>query len=497
MLNNGDDLHPFFKEEEGKMFGVLVVQNDHKKLGYLAGFSGNLGGQTIVPGFVPPIFDLLHSENYFLEEEKEITLINKEIIELESDDKLRDLKERLNIAIDQRDQEIKLKKEQIKINKLKRSQLRTQGIDPEILNQESSLEKYELKVFKKTWDKQLNVLESEINVYTTKEYQLKEKRKSLSQELQTKLFRSYQLLNGEGEQKSMIEVFEDFNNSYPPSASGECAAPKLFQYAFANKLKPIALAEFWWGADSKNVIRKHKNFYPACKSKCEPILNFMLKGLRVQKNPILKEQDLKIEIILEDDSLIVVNKPSELLSVKGKTNLSSVESWLEEKYPNHEEMKLVHRLDMSTSGILLIAKNAEIYKNLQSQFINREVEKEYVAILDGEIKQESGIIDFPMRTNFDDRPRQMLCREYGKEAKTEFEVLEVLNDKTRILFRPITGRTHQLRVHAAHTEGLNTPIEGDELYGVPSDRLKLHAWKLRFVHPVTKREIEVFSETPF
>jgi tRNA pseudouridine32 synthase/23S rRNA pseudouridine746 synthase len=285
----------------------------------------------------------------------------------------------------------------------------------------------------------------------------------------------------------------------PPAASGECAAPKLFQYAYECGLKPIAMAEFWWGASPKSEVRKHKQFYPSCRSKCEPILGHMMKGLDVENNPILevKSHNQPLEIVYEDDYLLLVNKPHDFLSVPGKTTLDSVYTKMKQYLPNAKGPLLVHRLDMSTSGLLLVAKNERTYKKLQKQFIERSVKKRYVAVLDGEISKKEGIIDLPLRVDLDNRPQQLVCYEHGKPAKTKYEEVDVVAGKTRIHFYPISGRTHQLRVHAAHVDGLNTPIIGDDLYGVKGERLYLHAAQLTFIHPVTLKVLDVICEAPF
>ena len=249
------------------------------------------------------------------------------------------------------------------------------------------------------------------------------------------------------------------------------------------------MAEFWWGAEPKSAIRKHKHFYPSCQGKCFPILNHMLTGLAVDENPLLKNlaKEKEIEIVYEDDVLVVLNKPSDLLSVPGKNIKDCVLNRMITRYPNASGPLIVHRLDMATSGIMLIAKTKEAHDHLQKQFINRTITKRYTAILDGVIDQSSGIIDLPLRVDLDDRPRQLVCYKNGKSSRTRFEVVGIEDEKTRIHFYPITGRTHQLRVHASHFKGLNTPIIGDDLYGIKDTRLKLHAAYIAFKHPVTNK----------
>jgi len=260
------------------------------------------------------------------------------------------------------------------------------------------------------------------------------------------------------------------------------------------------MAEFWWGQSPKSEIRKHKQFYPACKSKCEPILlSHMLKGLDMEANPFQENpaEGKEIEIIYEDEILAVINKPAEFLSVPGKIISDSVYQRVKDLYPNATGPLIVHRLDMSTSGLMLIAKDEETYVKLQGQFIKRTIKKRYVALLDGVLKEKDGFIDLPLRVDLDDRPRQLVCYEHGKSAQTKWERIEIRNNQTLVYFYPITGRTHQLRVHASHELGLKTPIVGDDLYGSKANRLHLHAESLTFEHPISKEELTIQKESEF
>jgi tRNA pseudouridine32 synthase/23S rRNA pseudouridine746 synthase len=285
----------------------------------------------------------------------------------------------------------------------------------------------------------------------------------------------------------------------PPAGSGECAAPKLLQHAYLNKLTPICLAEFWWGQAPKSEIRLHKQFYPACKSKCEPILGHMLEGLTVDPNPMLDNpaEGKSLSIVYDDESIVVINKPAEFLSVPGKNIYDSVYARVLELYPTATGPLIVHRLDMSTSGLLIVAKNKEAHQQLQRQFIKRNVKKRYVALLAGVIQEDEGVIDLPLRVDLDDRPRQLVCYEHGKNAVTHWKVIKRSNTQTLIHFYPITGRTHQLRVHAAHSLGLNAPIVGDDLYGTKADRLHLHAEWIQVNHPVTHKKIQFQVDPEF
>jgi len=276
----------------------------------------------------------------------------------------------------------------------------------------------------------------------------------------------------------------------PPAAAGECATPKLLQYAFLNGLRPVAMAEFWWGAPPKSEIRKHRQFYPACTGKCKPILEHMLEGILVDDNPLLINQgeDRKLEIVYEDDSFVVVNKPAELLSVPGIQIQDSVYTRLKAAFVNIEPL-IIHRLDMATSGLLVVAKTKEAHKNIQKQFLKRTVNKRYTALLSKIINKQEGGITLPLRGDLDNRPRQLVCFEFGKKAMTKWKVIETKETTTKVHLWPLTGRTHQLRMHAAHELGLNAPIVGDDLYGTSAERLYLHAAYLEFIHPVTNEKL--------
>ena len=329
---------------------------------------------------------------------------------------------------------------------------------------------------------------------------LKEERKQRSIALQQWIFEQFRLRNARGEEQDIYSIFTQTAHRNPPAGTGECAAPKLLQYAYLNNLQPLAMAEFWWGDSPKGEIRRHGHYYPACRHKCEPILNFMLQGLQVEPNPLLTSNTdaTQLETVYEDDYLLVVNKPAGMLSVPGKTGQASVLTLLQERYPDATGPILVHRLDMATSGLLLAAKDKDTHALLQKQFEGRTVKKRYIALLEGIPQAEpKGFIRLPLRPDFDNRPLQMVCYEYGKPAVTRYEIMDTENDRTRMAFYPETGRTHQLRVHAAHPEGLNCPIVGDPLYGQPADRLYLHAERLEFRHPVTGQRLQIQKEAPF
>lgn len=480
----------------GKMFGVLVCQDKNENLGYLAAFSGKLADSNHHEYFVPTVYDMLDENDFYKIGENELNHITKEIETLEQD--LEFLKAIKNLKSIQKEAEIdlnrhkKVMKNQKKIRNEKRKNLEC---DIEELNKESQLEKILLKKMNAYWNYKISDAQKEVDAFVQIINAKKEIRSLKSAQLQKQLFSNYSFINQYKKSKSLGEIFD--NN--PPAGAGECAAPKLMQYAFQNNLKPIALAEFWWGVLPKSEVRKHKQFYPACTGKCEPILNHMLLDIEMDENPFLNNtaENQDIEIIFEDDYLAVIHKPHEFLSVPGKNVKDSVYQRVSALYPNATGPLIVHRLDMSTSGLMLIAKSEEIYKNLQSQFIKRTVQKRYVAILDGIVAQNEGYIDLPLRLDIDNRPYQLVCYEHGKSARTKFEVISRENNKTRIHFYPITGRTHQLRVHASHSLGLNCPIIGDDLYGTKTNRLHLHAEEIKFEHPISKQILTIFKEAEF
>ena len=481
----------------GKMFGVLVCQNKKGELGYLWAFSGKLAEQNQLPYFVPTVYDMLDKSSFYKKEEAKINLLNKQIEEAENAPAYRAAQLNFDSILAEAQNDIQKQKLHIKTQKQNRDTSRAQAAStlPEAeyekfhleLSEQSKQDAILLKKMTKYWNYQKEAAKEIVTAFENKINHLKEQRKNLSAATQQRLFAEYAFLNSSGATKSIGEIFND----NPPAGAGECAAPKLLQYAFQNELKPICMAEFWWGQSPKSEVRKHQQFYPACKGKCEPILlGHMLEGLDMDENPFFENpaQGKDIEIIYEDEVMLAIHKPAEFLSVPGKLVKDSVYERMKQKYPEATGPIIVHRLDMSTSGIMLIAKNEATYVNLQSQFIKRKVKKCYEALLDGILPTDAGFIDLPLRVDLDDRPRQMVCYEYGKPAQTTWQKIGVENGKTRVLFFPITGRTHQLRVHASHPLGLNTPITGDDLYGTKTHRLHLHAKAITFEHP-TRKEI--------
>jgi len=490
---------------QGKMFGVLIVQTEHGETGYLAAFSGILAGKNLHPFFVPPVYDLLQPQGFFKIEEENISSINRNIRQLENDKPYAALSAELARTIQSAENILATAKAQLKEAKTAREQRRKEkelnAQEEAELIRESQFQKAEYKRLERSWKARITTLQTQTEDWERRISALKSERKTRSAALQQKLFEQFGMLNYRGEVKNLCEIFGQTVHKTPPAGAGECAAPKLLQQAYLHGWKPIAMAEFWWGDSPKTEIRHHGHYYPACKGKCEPILQHMLQGLQVEENPMLKRMQVpsqNLEIVYEDPWLSVINKPAGMLSVPGKEDAVSVYSLMREQYPEADGPLTVHRLDMATSGLMLIAKTKRVHQNLQAQFKNRLVRKRYVALLEGIVPKDKGTVDLPLCLNPLDRPRQMVHTEHGKPAITDYQVLERLDGKrTRIAFYPRTGRTHQLRIHAAHPLGLHCPIIGDELYGEKADRLYLHAEYLEFTHPITGETVRITKEAEF
>ena len=490
---------------QGKMFGVLILQTEHGETGYLAAFSGILAGKNLHPFFVPPVYNLLQPQGFFKIEEENISSINRNIRQLENDKAYAALSAELARTIQSAENILATAKAQLKEAKTAREQRRKEkelnAQEEAELIRESQFQKAEYKRLERSWKARITTLQTQTEDWERRISALKSERKTRSAALQQKLFEQFGMLNYRGEVKNLCEIFGQTVHKTPPAGAGECAAPKLLQQAYLHGWKPIAMAEFWWGDSRKTEIRHHGHYYPACKGKCEPILQHMLQGLQVEENPMLKRMQVpsqNLEIVYEDPWLSVINKPAGMLSVPGKEDAVSVYSLMREQYPEADGPLTVHRLDMATSGLMLIAKTKRVHQNLQAQFKNRLVRKRYVALLEGIVPKDKGTVDLPLCLNPLDRPRQMVHTEHGKPAITDYQVLERLDGKrTRIAFYPRTGRTHQLRIHAAHPLGLHCPIIGDELYGEKADRLYLHAEYLEFTHPITGETVRITKEAEF
>lgn len=489
---------------QGKMFGVLIVQTEDGSIGYLTAFSGILAGKNIHPYFVPPVYDLLQPQGFFKIEEENISAINRRIRRLEEDKKYIDLRSNLTQTTQSAQDALSIAKTQLKEAKDKRELLRKTGQlnakEEAELIRESQFQKAEYKRLERSWKDKIASLQVEAGNWEKQIQELKTERKVRSAALQQQLFEQFRMLNYRGEVITLCDIFEQTVHKTPPAGAGECAAPKLLQQAYLHHWKPIAMAEFWWGNSPKNEVRHHGYYYPACKGKCEPILRHMLQGLEVEANPMQQEAERgneKLNIVYEDQWLLIINKPAGMLSVPRKERQTSIYDLARKAYPEAEGPMIVHRLDMATSGLLIIAKDKKTHQHLQAQFKNRSIRKKYIALLDGIVPEDEGTIELPLCPNPLDRPRQMVDTQYGKPAITYYQVLERTDKYTRIAFYPHTGRTHQLRVHAAHPSGLHCPIIGDELYGKKDKRLYLHAESIEFTHPVNGQSMCITEKADF
>lgn len=478
--------------EQGKMFGVLVVSDANGDIGYLAAYSGQLCGRNDLPGFVPAVYDLLQPDGYFKTHETEITAINKEIERIENDTELTAWRQRLNEINLTASEDIEGYKAKMAEAKTRRDKARADGCaDNKALTKESQYMKAELHRKKKAHAEQISECERHIIIYEQRIADLRQQRRQMSDALQHWIFSMFKMRNALGEEKDLNDIFSEYRqttgsgSATPPSGSGECCAPKLLQYAYINGYKPLCMAEFWYGMSPKAEIRHHLHYYPSCQSKCKPILSFMLRGLDVDPDPLATAGTTcsKPEVIYDDDYICVINKPSGMLSVPGTTAQPAATDIM--------DMLPVHRLDMDTSGLLMLAKTEEAQRIFRSMFERRQIKKRYTALLSRTIDSDEGEISLPLSPDINDRPRQKVDHSDGKEALTHYKVISRSGEKTLVHLYPHTGRTHQLRVHCAHRDGLDAPIIGDRLYGKSADRLHLHADTLEFYHPILKRQITV------
>lgn len=490
----------------GKMLGVLVVCNVAGEVGYLAGFSGLLCGSNRQVGFVPPVFDFLAPDGYFKREEAAITAINHKIAEIERSDEYHSAVEAVAHSECYAHETIAARKQQYAANKKARDEKRASGTataaELEALIHQSRFEKAELKRLARACNEQVESARALLLPFTQRIAALAAERKQRSAALQEWLFTQFKVLNGRGEKASLLQIFATYTGTLPPAGAGECAAPKMLHYAYENNMQPLAMAEFWVGASPTGEVRRDGFFYPSCKSKCYPILSYMLQGIDVEESALERGGDnlSAIKVVYEDDSLIVVDKPHGVLSVPGIVGGSSVQDWLRSTYKSND-IFVVHRLDMATSGLLVAARSMDVFKAMQGLFASREVEKRYVALLNGVPQQCEGEINLPLMPDYDHRPCQKVSFEEGKPAKTIFKLLRNVqcgsSECALMLLQPVTGRTHQLRVHCAHHLGLNVPIVGDALYGATAERLMLHASYVAFRHPVSGLRVEFSSLAPF
>lgn len=515
--------------KEGKMFGVLIVEYGGK-LGYLQAYSGQL--ECISDdSFVPLVFDYLQPNGYFKIHEAEITALNHEIEVLkQSDDyekaikKIADLKVEAQQVVAEAQQKMVIAK-RLRDERRKEKAIVSEDEQREMIR-ESQYMKAELHRIKKRYAALLQEAEAEVEAYSSRIVGLKNDRKRKSDHLQRWLFSQFTFLNAQGEHSDLLSIFRNYYllhspksvlathyaamgeqiTLFPPSGTGECCEPKLLQYAFTHGMRPVEMAMFWWGESPKTEIRQHGQFYPACNGKCKPLLTWMLKGMNVAANALETEAEQSIEIIYEDRHLAVIVKPSGMLTVPGRSKRQSVETILRQRWNETDTPIIVHRLDMATSGLLVVARNRYAHKQLQAQFKERTIQKRYVALLSTDLLNRVGLpkegtISLPMCANVLDRPRQMVDKNKGKTAITHYKIIGKIplhdsyySEAVKVELRPETGRTHQLRVHCAHSEGLACPILGDTLYGKRADRLYLHAEYLAFTHPTTGKPLSFESK---
>ncbi|MDE6523779.1 MAG: RNA pseudouridine synthase [Muribaculaceae bacterium] len=498
--------------EAGKMLGVLIAEEAEGKRHTLYAFSGQLGDTGFHhPDFVGPVFDYLQPDGHFKTKEADISHQNANISRFEAGAlaEIRSEYERAKVSLDA---EVSAYKENCRQSKQQRDAKRKSGnIDDEELTamiRQSQFEKAELHRLKKKVAAELEPYESKLKEAETILDAMKEKRRADSEDLQKWLFDSFRVLNARGENRSLSEIFAETPLKIPPSGAGECCAPKLLQAAYLKGWTPVSMAEYWYGKPKGGDVRIHGNHYPACRGKCLPVLTWMLQGLDIE--PTLDTEIRSIthrepRIIFENRWFCVVDKPSGMLSVPGKGKAVSVQEWLQEIYGPNRQVKMVHRLDQDTSGLLIASFGPLSFKLLQTMFAMRKVKKTYIAILEGDYESmgisRSGRIELPLTPDWLDRPRQRVDMKEGKEAATDYEFIEVNEGRSRVTFHPLTGRTHQLRVHAASEMGLGMPIVDDRLYGMntgnATDRLLLHAHKIEFTFPIDRQNYTFQSPVPF
>ena len=504
----------------GKMFGVLVVRYElgvrnyelgvrSCELGFIAAYSGLLAGRNDWAYFVPPVFDAQQPDGHFKVTERSISDINREIDCIRHSDEYKRVKAEEAALRQKAADRIAAMKQHIASAKAERDRRRSDAqaglvhiseAEAAAMTRESQTLKADLRRLKQRLDAELSAAHALVQQYDERMAALRQRRRSMSDELQRWLFTQYRMLNARGEERNLIDIFSTTTHGIPPAGAGDCCAPKLLQYAYSHGLQPVCMAEFWWGESPRQEIRHHLSYYPACRSKCLPILTHMLQGLDVEPNPLTATASEELKIVYEDDAICVVDKPAGMLSVPGKDNVESVESIMRQRWHQYDGNPImVHRLDRDTSGLMVVARTLEAYHSLQQQFACRTAAKRYEAVLDGVPALQQGTISLPLMPDITDRPRQRVDMEHGKPSVTTYRVVSTQNHRTLVWLFPHTGRTHQLRVHCAHPLGLATPILGDPLYGrgTAAPRMYLNAAELEITHPVTGRRMQWKSESAF
>ena len=479
---------------EGKMFGVLVVADRAGRIGYLRAFSGMLDGRWDVPGFAPPTFDLRARDAFWPAGEQELARIDAQL----ADASAAAAPERAALAeLDARHAcELEELRARHRERRAARRGARAAGGDRDALDRESRGDTAQRRRLDERHATEREQLASSAAAHDALAYSLEAARAARSRHFLQRIHDTYVLASADGERRPLRDLFAP---AEPPGGAGDCAAPKLLAHAYRERLRPLALAELWWGPSPATGGRHAGHYYPACRGKCGPILSHMLHGLDADPLPVFGAGGIAADeprTVFEDRWLVVVVKPPGLLSVPGRGDALG-DSVLTRLRARYRDASLVHRLDLDASGLLLCAKDAATHANLQKRFALREIDKRYIAWLDGAVSGEAGTIELPMRVDLDDRPRQIVDPVHGKPALTEWRVLARTADRTRVALFPRTGRAHQLRVHAAHARGLAAPIAGDRLYGRAGERLLLHAESLTFVHPHTGERVAFEDPAPF
>jgi tRNA pseudouridine32 synthase/23S rRNA pseudouridine746 synthase len=492
-----------YGEREGKMFGALLVQDPQGQIGVLKAFSGLWAGQAELPGWVPPIPGRDRTALEEVRTLERLRAIQRELAQLKqipAESQLADLErsyaaDMAQLYVEQQQRKQARQQQRLQLQAMADTVARQEA--ERALEAASRQDKTERKHRHQQWQARLAPLQQRLQAVEARRQRLRQQRRYLSQHLQRLMHESTTLSSFSGEGRSLLEVFP---GGRPPTGTGECCAPKLLHYAASQGLKPLALAEFWWGPSTGAGDKQAGEFYGACEERCQPILGYLLSGL--EQIPSGQVQPLEVPVVYVDEHLLVVNKPSGLLSVPGtrRATQDSVLTCLQQQLPDlRQRTAIVHRLDQDTSGLLLLARTPEAQRQLSQQFRQRTVQKIYAAVLVGQVDSDTGRIELPLCPDWSNRPRQRVDWQQGKPAQTEYRVIRRNGLLTHIELRPVTGRTHQLRVHAAHPQGLNAPIAGDNLYGDPAtaDRLLLHARELQLQHPMTGARLILQAPTPF
>lgn len=496
--------HPPLRQalQEGKMLGTLIVDDGHGVVGFLAAFSGQLDVQDTLSYFVPPIGHA-QKPDFLIIGESHVAQLTTQIGMIESDPHIAKARKMLAVITERSENEIVAYRSRMQQEKKSRLEIREKKPDPEtirVLNHQSAYHKARLKEIKRRYQKACDKLRKVITLHQNEIKRLKRERKIYSESLQKRIFMGMDVLNSAGQTQCIHDIFMEQTGQLPPSGTGDCCAPKLLQHAFRWGYRPLAIAEFWIGQSPYQEVRHDGHHYPACSGKCKPLLKYMLHGIKTFR-PMDCEMDNreKIEILFEDDFLLVAHKPHGILSIDGKEVTPTITTLIARDRQRDMTLMPAHRLDMDTSGALILAKDRETLKRLQSDFAQRLVKKSYVARLEHGIgsKPLKGVIDLPLTADLNDRPRQKVDMQEGKKAVTAYQVITQNPRKTLIRLIPITGRTHQLRVHCSSMWGLDAPIIGDRLYGKAADRLYLHAERITFRHPHTGQTIDVFCKAAF